>query len=148
MTATERQNWVWIQHLRLQSPHASCLGPGAGIPSTLLSSHDENSTRKQDPEPSLGFWGGATALFSGSLLGCVLACDGAKQSIATQQAGRRSLSLITGSRHGLTTERHAWSVPQKCSWQQHKESTGESLAIIYLGFKKAFDIVAHKRLIF
>lgn len=98
MTATERQNWVWIQHLRLQSPHASCLRPGAGTLSTLLSCHDEISTRKQDPEPDLGLRGGATALLSGSLLGCVLACDGAKQSTATPQAGRRSLSLITGSR--------------------------------------------------
>lgn len=41
----------------------------------------------------------------------------------------------------------------RASWwdfsrSRRPESTGESLPVIYLGFRKAFDIVAHKRLIF
>lgn len=57
-------------------------------------------------------------------------------------------SLITGSQHGFTKERATLSLTDGIVQGNGTAATGENLAIISLDFKKTFDIVAHKRLIF
>lgn len=61
--------------------------------------------------------------------------------------GQLGLSLITGSEPGLPRKPRLVDLIEFFK-ETAQESTAESLTIICLDFKKAFDRVAHKRLIF